>query len=114
VALHREVAAAGAGLVVPLAPSPLASALLRFVGDPELAARCGANGRALAWLRLSWDQAAAGLERMYQRVVADARPGTIPSGAPRTPGRATGDPAATALPARAAGARTTTGRAASP
>lgn len=73
VALHREVAAAGAGLVVPLAPRPLAAAVLRFVADPELAERCGANGRALAWTRLSWDQAAAGLERMYQRVVAGTR-----------------------------------------
>jgi glycosyltransferase involved in cell wall biosynthesis len=73
VALHREVAAAGAGLVVPLAPRPLAAAVLRFVGDAELAARCGANGRALAWTRLSWDQAAAGLERIYQQVVAGAR-----------------------------------------
>jgi glycosyltransferase involved in cell wall biosynthesis len=74
VALHREVAAAGAGLVVPLDPRPLAAALLRFVADAELAARCGANGRALAWTRLSWDQAAAGLERVYQQVLAEARP----------------------------------------
>ncbi|HEX6676027.1 MAG TPA: glycosyltransferase, partial [Actinomycetes bacterium] len=74
VALHREVAAAGAGLVVPLAPGPLASAVLHFASDPEQAARCGANGRAWAWMRLSWDQAAKGLERLYQQAVAEARP----------------------------------------
>jgi glycosyltransferase involved in cell wall biosynthesis len=112
VALHREVTAAGAGLVVPLAPGPLAAAVLRFVADPELAARCGANGRAFAWTRLSWDQAAARLERIYGQVVAglgeasqlvaptidlDAAtaplqlpdPSTALAGRPRTTGRAT-------------------------
>ncbi len=97
VALHREVTAAGAGMVVPLAPGPLAKAVLRFVGDPEQAARCGANGRALAWMRLSWDQAATGLERMYQQVVAEARPA---AGAPAQAAEARRTPA---LPARVAG-----------
>jgi glycosyltransferase involved in cell wall biosynthesis len=114
VALHREVTAAAAGVVVPLAPTPLAEAMLRFVADPELAARCGANGRALAWMRLSWDQAAAGLERMYQRVVAEPRPATRPSGAPRIPGGPREDPHAAALPACAAGPQPTTGKVTTP
>ena len=97
VALQREVAAAGAGLVVPLAPRPLAAAVLRFVADAELAARCGANGRALAWTRLSWDQAAAGLERMYQQVLADARPAARPAQGQR------GRPAAASRPAAGRG-----------
>jgi glycosyltransferase involved in cell wall biosynthesis len=84
------VAAAGAGLVVPPAAGPLAAAALRFVGDAELAARCGANGRALAWTRLSWDQAAAGLERMYQQVVAEAGPAAA---AAAPPGRGEPGPA---------------------
>jgi glycosyltransferase involved in cell wall biosynthesis len=107
VALHREVVAASAGLVVPLAPGPLAAAVLRFVEDPELAARCGANGRAWAWMRLSWDQAATGLEGIYQRVVAEARAGARPSGARRAPtapaDRPVQAPGTRALPAPVAG-----------
>jgi glycosyltransferase involved in cell wall biosynthesis len=103
VALHHEVSTAGAGLVVPLAPGALAEAVLRFVADPELAARCGANGRALAWLRLSWNQSADGLERMYRQVVAGARQATRAAEDSPTPARA----------ARAAGP-TTTGKVTTP
>jgi len=100
---------------VPLAPGPLAAAVLRFVVDPELAARCGANGRALAWMRLSWDQAAAGLERVYQRAVAGERPPMRPSEVRRTPGRRPRkDPRTAALPARASGPQPTTGKVTTP
>jgi glycosyltransferase involved in cell wall biosynthesis len=83
VALHREVAAAGAGAVTALAPGPLAAAVLRFVEDSELAARAGANGRALVSEVLSWERAAAALEDAYRQVVG---------GQPRVPAprRATG------------------------
>jgi glycosyltransferase involved in cell wall biosynthesis len=82
VALHREVAAARAGLVTRLAPEPLAAAVLRFLTDHELANRAGANGRVLVRNQLSWEQAAAGLERMYEQVATDlGQPGYRPRAA---------------------------------
>ena len=70
VALHREVAQAEAGAVTALAPGPLAAAVLRFVKDSELAARAGANGRALVSEALTWERSAAALEGAYQQAVA--------------------------------------------
>ena len=70
VALHREVAEAEAGAVTALAPGPLAAAVLRFVKDSELAARAGANGRALVSEALTWERSAAALEGAYQQAVA--------------------------------------------
>ena len=66
VAIHHEVAAARAGLVVPPAAEPLARALLAFVDDEQLAAEAGRNGRTLARSRWTWRQVAADLERMYE------------------------------------------------
>jgi glycosyltransferase involved in cell wall biosynthesis len=66
VAIHHEVAAARAGLVVTAAGPPLAEALLSFVRDEQLAAEAGSNGAALARSRWTWRQVAADLERMYE------------------------------------------------
>jgi len=70
VAIHQEVSAARAGLVVPPAAEPLARALLAFVDDEQLAAEAGRNGRTLARGRWTWRQVAADLERMYQDAIS--------------------------------------------
>jgi glycosyltransferase involved in cell wall biosynthesis len=72
VAIHHEVAAACAGLVVPPTRERLARALLTLVGDGQLATEAGRNGRAFAGSRWTWPQVAADLERMYE----DAAHGT--------------------------------------
>jgi glycosyltransferase involved in cell wall biosynthesis len=69
VAIHHEVAAARAGLVVPPDAGRLTGALLAFVGDEQLAAEAGRNGRTLARSRWTWRQVAADLERMYEEAV---------------------------------------------
>jgi glycosyltransferase involved in cell wall biosynthesis len=69
VAIHREVAAARAGLVVPPRVEPLAEALLGFVQDERRATETGRNGRALARSRWTWPQVAADLERMYEEAM---------------------------------------------
>jgi glycosyltransferase involved in cell wall biosynthesis len=74
VALHHEVAAAEAGAVTPLAPGPIAAAVLRFVKDSELAAEAGAKGRALVRAQMTWRQAAAGLEHMYEQILNGVGP----------------------------------------
>jgi glycosyltransferase involved in cell wall biosynthesis len=66
VAIHHEIAASGAGLVVPSVVDRLAEALLAFVTDEQLAAEAGRNGRALARSHWTWRQVAADLERMYE------------------------------------------------
>jgi len=48
VALHREVAAAGAGLVVPCEVAPLSDALLRLLQNPSLRVEAARNGKRLA------------------------------------------------------------------
>jgi glycosyltransferase involved in cell wall biosynthesis len=70
VAIHQEITAARAGLVVPLEVGPLAEALLRFVLNEQLAAEAGQNGQSLARRRWTWEQVAADLERMYEDVIA--------------------------------------------
>jgi len=69
VAIHREVAMARAGLVVPPRVEPLAEALLGFVRDEARAEEAGRNGWALARSRWTWRQVAADLERMYAEAI---------------------------------------------
>jgi glycosyltransferase involved in cell wall biosynthesis len=69
VAIHREIAAARAGLVVAGRVERLAEALLGFVRDERLAAEAGRNGQALARSRWTWQQVAADLERMYEEAI---------------------------------------------
>ena len=83
VAIHREIAAARAGLVVPPLDEPLAEALLGFVRDEQAAAEAGRNGQALARSRWTWQQVAADLEQMYEAAIdwwsvarADTKPWT--------------------------------------
>jgi glycosyltransferase involved in cell wall biosynthesis len=83
VAIHREVAAARAGLVVAPLAEPLAEALLGFVRDEQTAAEAGRNGQALARSRWTWRQVAADLERMYQAAI-DSRSVAWPDATPLT------------------------------
>ena len=69
VAIHHEIAAAHAGLVVPPNVERLAEALLGFVRDERWAAEAGRNGHALARRRWTWQQVAADLERMYEDAI---------------------------------------------
>jgi glycosyltransferase involved in cell wall biosynthesis len=53
VGIYREVAAAGAGLVVPCQEEAVADAVLRLAGDSALRGELGARGRDLARRRFS-------------------------------------------------------------
>jgi glycosyltransferase involved in cell wall biosynthesis len=69
VAIHREVAAAGAGLVVPCESDAVTAAVLRLVGDRSLAAELGARGRRLAWSHFSLASMVAGLMASYEEAL---------------------------------------------
>ncbi len=77
-----------------------AAAVGRVLGDPDLAARLGAAGRALVEERFDWDAIAAAHEDLYERVIRDPGP------APAAPEPAAGRPAVARfgrLPALATG-----------
>jgi glycosyltransferase involved in cell wall biosynthesis len=66
VALHQEIAAAEAGLVAPRSAAGVAQALTRMLSEPALAARLGANGRALAERRFAPQRVGERLEALYR------------------------------------------------
>jgi glycosyltransferase involved in cell wall biosynthesis len=66
VALHREIAAAEAGLVAPRSPEGVARALETLLAEPHLAARRGANGQALAVRRFAPERVGERLEALYR------------------------------------------------
>jgi len=68
VGIHREVAAAGAGYVVPCDATALADAIARLVKAPESRARLGARGRRVVQERFSMDAMTEGLIEMYEWV----------------------------------------------
>jgi glycosyltransferase involved in cell wall biosynthesis len=69
VAIHREIAAAAAGLIVPGTAPALADALAGLLDDRALAGRAGGNGRALARSVFDWTAVAPELERMYSQAI---------------------------------------------
>jgi glycosyltransferase involved in cell wall biosynthesis len=69
VAIHREIAAARAGLVVPCKSDAVTDAMLRLVGDRSLAAGLGARGRQLAWSHFSLGSMVAGLMATYEEAL---------------------------------------------
>jgi glycosyltransferase involved in cell wall biosynthesis len=73
IAIHAEISAAKAGLIVPLETGALAAAMLKLAQDQELATSMGQCGQALARFRFSWDRAALQLERMYQAITGPCR-----------------------------------------
>ena len=50
-------------------PASFAAAVSRVLGDPQLGARLGREGRALVEERYSWDSAAQALEGLYRQVL---------------------------------------------
>ncbi|MFL5308838.1 MAG: glycosyltransferase family 4 protein, partial [Myxococcales bacterium] len=63
-------AEAGRHLLLGDDPASLAAAVLRVLGDPQLASRLGREGRALVEERYSWHGAARALEELYGEVLA--------------------------------------------
>jgi glycosyltransferase involved in cell wall biosynthesis len=58
------------GLIVRDGDVPaLAAGIIRLMRDPDLAARLGERARALVTDQFSWDEVAAGVERVYQHVL---------------------------------------------
>lgn len=71
--IWREVAAAGAGLVVPCEAASLAAALERLLAEPGLAAVMGQRGRDLVARRFQWGNIALALQDLYAGIIAKAR-----------------------------------------
>ena len=71
--IWREVAAAGAGLVVPCDSAALAAALERLLADPGLAADMGQRGRDLVAQRFQWGSIALALQDLYTGIIANDR-----------------------------------------
>lgn len=65
VAIHEEVARAGAGLVVARTVDDLADALAGLLAEPERRRRLGAAGRRLVRSIFAWERLAPALEDMY-------------------------------------------------
>lgn len=70
VAIHPEVARAGAGLVVPCETMAIARAIERILGDAGLAARCAEAGRRLVAERYSATAVTSELIRLYQEIAS--------------------------------------------
>jgi glycosyltransferase involved in cell wall biosynthesis len=68
VGIYPEVEAAEAGLVVPRDSDALATAVIRLLSNPDLAARTSVNGRELAQKKFCWQQIARQLEEMYRDI----------------------------------------------
>ena len=68
VAIHREIAEAQAGLVVPCEIDSIARALKAVLTDDDLRGRMGMNGRQLAQSRFSVPAVTRGLIDLYTRV----------------------------------------------
>jgi glycosyltransferase involved in cell wall biosynthesis len=77
VAIHQEVAEAGAGLVVPRTPAAVAGAVLRLLDDPAWRRQLGERGRRLVETTFAWPRIAAKLEEMYDAVTT--APATVGS-----------------------------------
>jgi glycosyltransferase involved in cell wall biosynthesis len=70
VAIHTEIGAAGAGLVVPCEVEPLAAALSQCAADPELRRTMGSRGERLAAERFSMDVVCRKILDLYNGVLA--------------------------------------------
>jgi glycosyltransferase involved in cell wall biosynthesis len=70
VALHREVSAHKAGIVVESSAESIAEAICRILGRPDEAAQMGASGRLLAQTAFDWSVVAERLEVIYAEAAA--------------------------------------------
>lgn len=71
VGIAPEIAAAGAGRVIPVAGDALTSAIESLARDPALRTSMGARARALAAERYSWERTATLLAELYTGVSAE-------------------------------------------
>ena len=76
VAIHREVVAAEAGLVVSCQVEVLADALVQLTGDAFLRHRLGENGRRLAQAQFSMMATARALQEAYTAAIAQSHGST--------------------------------------
>jgi glycosyltransferase involved in cell wall biosynthesis len=67
--IHAEVAAAGAGGVVPTDATALATELSRWLGDASRRQQAGAKARAFAHSQYDWSAIASRWETHYERIV---------------------------------------------
>jgi glycosyltransferase involved in cell wall biosynthesis len=65
IGIHREVAAAGAGVIVPCGTDELADALARLSADPQARREHGARAQCLARHRFSMETMTSELLRLY-------------------------------------------------
>jgi glycosyltransferase involved in cell wall biosynthesis len=72
VGIHREIAAAQAGLAVPCRVTALTEALTQLVADTEMRSRMGANGRHLARSEFSLEAVTDALIRLYTAICKPA------------------------------------------
>lgn len=81
VGIHREIAAAGVGAVVPVDAGGLASELRRWMRDPAL--RAHAAGRAPAFVRerYDWQAIARAWREHYESLLRKARSAALANGA---------------------------------
>jgi glycosyltransferase involved in cell wall biosynthesis len=74
VAIHQEIAAGRAGIVVPCAVADLAAALDRFIVDEKLRSTMGKNGRLLARTKYSVEAVRDDLLTLYRDVSSRPAP----------------------------------------
>jgi glycosyltransferase involved in cell wall biosynthesis len=67
--IWREIAGAGAGVVVDCDVQSLAEALLKLLDDPEGRREIGAKGRRLVEATFVWDKVAAQMIGLYQQIL---------------------------------------------
>src|SRR5262249_16925616 len=84
IGIAPDVEAAGAGVVTPCEPGPLAAALGRALGDPQLSARLAANAKRLAQERYSLEAMTTSLSGLYRSIVP-ARATPVPAALPDSP-----------------------------
>lgn len=70
VGIHREIAAAGAGLVVPCKVKELAEALIQLVNNPQLISWMGKNGKSLVQKEFSLEAVTGRLIDLYAEIVS--------------------------------------------
>jgi glycosyltransferase involved in cell wall biosynthesis len=85
VAIHREIAAAGAGLVVACKVKELAQALIHLVNHPELRSWMGKNGKSLVQKNFSPEVVTAKLAKLYAEILSGALPDAAAAGPNRVP-----------------------------
>jgi len=72
VAIHSDIAAASAGIVVRLEVAALAGALSKLVGDANLRRTYGINGRKFVQGAFSWNAAAMQMLAVYEATLSGA------------------------------------------